>query len=131
MQRLGFGLSLRDGGGFQCQRVAFLPTGNGGGFLLAVVLFSILLAIDGMPSGLPDDAAFCHELHSGTLCRDGGSVLDAFFGESLKHAPGYHVIDGAVLFGEEQRLLARDEQSMVVCHLAAVQAAACRHGFRL
>ena len=81
MQRLGFGLSLRDGGGFQCQRVAFLPTGNGGGFLLAVVLFSILLAIDGTPSGLPDDAAFCHELHSGTLCRDGGSVLDAFFGE--------------------------------------------------
>ena len=117
MQRLGFGLSLRDGGGFQCQRVAFLPTGNGGGFLLAVVLFSILLAIDGTPSGLPDDAAFCHELHSGTLCRDGGSVLDAFFGESLKHAPGYHVIDGAVLFGEEQRLLARDEQGMVVCHL--------------
>ena len=131
MLRLGFGLSLRDGGGFQCQRVAFLPTGNGGGFLLAVVLFSILLAIDGTPSGLPDDAAFCHELHSGTLCRDGGSVLDAFFGESLKHAPDYHVIDGAVLFGEEQRLLARDEQGMVVCHLAAVQAAACRHGFRL
>ena len=65
------------------------------------------------------------------FCRDGGSVLDAFFGESLKHAPGYHVIDGAVLFGEEQRLLARDEQGMVVCHLAAVQAAACRHGFRL
>ena len=31
---------------------------------------------------------------------------------------GYHVIDGAVLFGEEQRLLARDEQGMVVCHLA-------------
>ncbi len=30
MQRLGFGLSLRDGGAFQCQRVAFLPTGNGG-----------------------------------------------------------------------------------------------------
>ena len=57
--------------------------------------------------------------------------LTHFFGESLKHAPDYHVIDGAVLFGEEQRLLARDEQGMVVCHLAAVQAAACRHGFRL
>ena len=131
MQRLGLGLPLRDGGGFQCQRVAFLPVGNGGSFLRLIVLFSVLLAIDGTPSGLSDDAAFCHELHSGTLRRNGGGVLDAFFGESLDHTPGYHLIDGVVLFGEEQRLLARDEQGMVVRHLAAVHAAACRYGFRL
>ena len=87
------------------------------------------LAIDGTPSGLPDDAAFHGELHSGTFCRDSGHVLDAFFGECLDHAPGNHLIDGAVLFGEEERFLARDEQGMVVRHLAVVHAAACRGGF--
>ena len=44
----------------------------------------------------------------------------------LDHAPGNHLIDGIVLFGEEERFLTRDEQGMVVCHLAVVHAAACR-----
>ena len=102
MQRLGFGLALRDGGGFQCQRVAFLPAGDGS-------LFLVVLEIDGTPSGLFDDAAFHRELHSGTIRRDGGGVLDALFGECLHHAPGNHLIDGIIFFGEEQRFLARDE----------------------
>ena len=102
MQRLGFGLSLRDGGGFQCQRIAFLPAGDDG-FLF------LFLAIDGTPPGLFDDAAFCHELHSGTLRRNRGCVFDAFFRESLNHASGNHLIDGIIFFGEEQRFLARDE----------------------
>ena len=34
-----------------------------------------------------------------------------------------------VPFGEEERFLTRDEQGMVVCHLAVVHAAACRGGF--
>ena len=119
MQRLGFGLSLRDGAAFQRQRVAFPPAGDGGFFL-------VLLTIYGTPSGLPDNAAFHRELHSGTLRRDGSGVLDAFLGERLDHAPGNHLIDGAVLFGEEQRLLASDEQGVVVCHLAAVHTAVCR-----
>ncbi len=124
MQRFGFGLALRDGAAFQRQRVAFPPIGDGGFFL-------VLPAIDGTPSGLPDDAAFHRELHSGTFRRDGGGVLDAFLGESLNHAPGNHLINGAVLFGEEQRLLASDEQGVVVRHLAAVHTAACRLRFRL
>ena len=124
MQRLGLGLALRDGAAFQRQRVAFPPAGDSG-FLL------VFHAIDGTPPGLPDDAAFCHELHSGTFRRDDGGVLDAFFGESLDHAPGNHLIDGIVFFGEEQRLLARDEQGMVVRHLVAVHAAACRHCLRI
>ena len=123
MQRFGLGLPFRDGRGFQCQRVAFLPAGNGG-FLL------VFLAIDGTPSGLPDDAAFHGELHSGTFRRDSGHVLDAFFRECLYNAPSDHVVDDAVLFGKEQRLLARDEQGMVVRHLAVVHAAACWGGFR-
>ena len=124
MQRFGLGLSLRDGGGFQCQRVAFLPAGEDG-FLF------LFLAIDSTPPGLFDDAAFCHELHSSTLHRDGGGVLDAFFGESLDHASGYHLIDDIVLFGEEQRFLARDEQGVVVRYLATVHAATCRHCLRI
>ena len=123
MQRLGFGLSFGDRGGFQCQRVAFLPAGDGG-FLL------VFLAIDGTPSGLPDDTAFHGELHSGTFSRDSGHVLDAFSGECLDHASGNHVIDDTILFGEEERFLSRDEQGMVVRHLATVHAAACRDGFR-
>ena len=71
MQRLGLGLSLRDGAAFQRQRVALLPVGDGD-FLL------VLLAIDGTPSGLPDYAAFHDKLHPGTLRRDSGGVLDAF-----------------------------------------------------
>jgi len=124
MQRLGFGLSLRDGTAFQRQRVAFPPAGDGGFFL-------VLLTIYGTPSGLPDDAAFHRELHSGTLRRDGSGVLDAFLGERLDHAPGNHLIDGVVFFGEEQRFLSRDEQGVVVRHLATVHASACRDGFRL
>ena len=120
MQRFGLGLSLCDGGGFQCQRVAFLPAGEDG-FLF------LFLAIDSTPPGLFDDAAFCHELRSGTLRRNSGCVFDAFFRESLNHASGNHLIDDTVFFGEEQRFLARDEQGMVVCYLAAVHAAACRH----
>ena len=123
MQRLGLGLSFGDGGGFKSERVAFLPAGDGG-FIL------VFLAIDGTPSGLPDDAAFHGELHSGTFRRDSGHVLDAFFGECLDHAPGNHVIDDVVLFGKEQRFLARNEQGMVVRHLSVVHAAACRCGFR-
>ena len=91
MQRLGLGLSFCDGGGFQRERVAFLPAGDGG-FLL------VLLAIDGTPSGLPDDAAFHSELHSGTFRRDSGHVLDTFFGECFNHTTGNHVIENAVLF---------------------------------
>jgi len=79
---------------------------------------------------LPDDAAFHGELHSGTFRRDSGHVLDAFFGECFDHAPGNHVIDDVVLFGKEQRFLARNEQGMVVRHLSVVHAAACRCGFR-
>ena len=119
MQRFGLGLALSDGGSFQCQRVAFLPARDDG-FLF------LFLAIDRTPPGLFDDAAFCHKFHSGTLCHDGGGILDAFFRESLDHASGYHLIDDIVLFREEQRFLASDEQSMVVCYLAAVHAAACR-----
>ena len=122
MQRLGLGLSFGNGRAFQCQRVAFLPAGDGG-------LLLVFLAIDGTPSGLPDDAAFHGEFHSGTFRRDSGYVLDAFFRECLDHAPGNHLIDGIVLFGEEERFLTRDEQGMVVCHLAVVHAAACRGGF--
>ena len=92
MQRFGLGLALRDGGGFQCQRIAFLPAGDGGSLFF-------FLAIDGTPPGLPDDAAFCHELHSGTLHRDSSGVFDAFFRESLNHASGNHLIDDIVLFG--------------------------------
>ena len=57
--------------------------------------------------------------------------LTHFFGERFGHAPGNHLIDSAVLFGEEQRLFARDEQGMVVRHLVPVHTAACRFGFRL
>ena len=123
MQRLGFGLSFGDGRAFQCQRVAFLPAGDGD-FLL------VFLAIYDTPSGLPDDAAFHGELHSGTFSRDSGHVLDAFLGESLYHAPGNHLIDCAIFFGEKERFLTRDEQGMVVRHLAVGHAAACRGGFR-
>ena len=94
MQRFGLGLSLCDGGGFQCQRVAFLPAGEDG-FLF------LFLAIDSTPPGLFDDAAFCHELRSGTLRRNSGCVFDAFFRESLNHASGNHLIDDTIFFGEE------------------------------
>ena len=40
------------------------------------------------------------------------------------------MIDCAILFGEEERFLARNEQGMVVRHLSVVHAAACRCGFR-
>ena len=93
MQRLGFGLSFGDGGGFQRERVAILPAGDGS--------FLLFLAIDGTPSGLLHDTAFHGELHSGTFCRDSSHVLDAFFGECLYHSSGNHLINGAVLFGEE------------------------------
>ena len=122
MQRLGLGLSFGNGRAFQCQRVAFLPAGDGG-FIL------VFLAIDGTPSGLPDDAAFHGKLHSGTLRRDSGHFLDAFLRECLYHASGNHVIDCAILFGEEERFLARDKQGMVIRHLAVVHTAACRGGF--
>ena len=121
MQRLGFGLSFGNGRAFRCQRVAFLPAGDGN--------FLFFLAIDGTPSGLLHDAAFYGKLHSGTFRRDSGHILDAFLRECLDHAPGNHLIDGIVLFGEEERFLTRDEQGMVVCHLAVVHAAACRGGF--
>ena len=124
MQRLRLGLTFRDGGGFQCQCIAFLPAGDDG------ILF-LFLAIDGTPPGLFDDAAFCHELHSGTLRRNSSGVFDAFLRESLNHASGNHLIDDIVFFGQEQRLFARDEQGVVVRHLATVHASACRDGFRL
>ena len=121
MQRLGFGLSFGNGRAFRCQRVAFLPAGDGN--------FLFFLAIDGTPSGLLHDAAFYGKLHSGTFRHDSSHVLDAFFGECLYHASGNHLINGAVLFGEEERFLSRDEQGMVVCYLAVIHAAACRDGF--
>jgi len=123
MQRLGLGFAFTDGCGTERQRVAFLPVGEGD--------FLLFFTIHPAPSGFPDNAAFDCELHSGTFRRNGGYVLDAFFGECLNHAPGNQVVHRRILFREEQRLFARDKQGVMVRYLVAVHTAACRLGFRL
>ena len=123
MQRLRLGFAFTDGCGTERQRVAFLPVGEGD--------FLLFFTIHPAPSGFPDDAAFDCELHSGTFRRNGGYVLDAFFGECLNHASGNHVVHCCILFREEQRLFARDEQGVMVRHLIAIHTAAYRLGFRL
>ena len=116
MQGLRLGLTLGEAYATYGKGVAALPRQKH--LLLA------LFAQHGTPSHLTDDAAFGGKLRLAAEGGDGGEFLDALVGEGFHHAPGYHLIDGVVLLGEEEGVLARDEQGVVVGHHAAVHAAA-------
>ena len=116
MQGLRLGLALGEADAAYGKGVAALPRRK--------YLFLVLFAQHGTPSRLTDDAALGGKLRLAADGADGGEFLDALVGEGFHHAPGYHLIDGVILLGEEQRFLARDEQGVVVGHLAVVHAAA-------
>ena len=116
MQGLRLGLALGEADAAYGKGVAALPRRK--------YLFIVLFAQHGTPSRLTDDAALGGKLRLTAEGGDGGEFLDALVGEGFHHAPGYHLIDGVVLFREEQRFLACDEQGVVVGHLAVIHAAA-------
>ena len=116
MQGLRLGLTLGEAYAAYGEGVAALP--------MRQYLLLALFAQHGTPSRLTDDAALGGKLRLATEGGGGGEFLDALVGEGFHHAPGYHLIDGVVLLGEEEGLLARDKQGVVVGHLATVHAAA-------
>ena len=78
-----------------------------------------------------DNGTFDGERHAATLCRNGGYILDALFGEGFQHTPGYHIVDDTLVRCDILGLHLRDEQSMVVgnpriIHAPAGQCAHCR-----
>src|SRR5574344_2506593 len=116
MQGLRLGLALSEADAAYGKGVAALPRRK--------YLFLVLFTQHGTPSYLTDDTAFGGKLRLAAKGGDGGEFLDALVGEGFHHAPGYHLIDGVVLLGEEEGLLARDKQGVVVGHLAAIHAEA-------
>ena len=59
---------------------------------------------------------------SRTLHGDGGYLLDALLRERFEHPPDNQVIDMLFLFREVERLLARNEQGVVVGHFRIIHA---------
>ena len=130
MQGLGLGRSLCQRTGTERKLSAFLPLGDDDAFSILPTfpffgfqLFLVfLLAVfdDGTPSLFLDEFSFENELHPLTDGNNRADILHATGGEGFKHTSGYHVVDDYLLSEHVYRLLACDEQGVVVGHFLAV-----------
>ena len=89
------------------------------GFRLLLVFFLAVFE-NGTPTLFLDDFTFEDKLH---ILADGSNRTDIFHatgGKSFEHTSGYHIVDDRFLSKHVYRLLARDEQGVVVGHFLAV-----------
>ena len=130
VQGLGLGRSLCQGTSAERKLLTFLPLRDDDAFSVFTAfpffgfqLFFVFLPTvfeDGTPTLFLDDFTFEDELHAFT---DGSNRTDIFHttgGKSFKHTSGYHVVNDYFLSEHVYRLLARNEQGVVVGHFLAV-----------
>ena len=130
VQGLGLGRSLCQRTGTERELSAFLPFGDDDAFSVFTAfpffgfqLFLVfLLAVfeDSTPTLFLDDFTFENELHAFAGGSNRTDILHASGGEGFEHTSDYHVVDDRFLPEHVYRLLARDEQGVVVGHFLAV-----------
>lgn len=93
--------------------------GQGG----TVLVFFIGKVEHGTPAGNLDDTAMYGECDTGSLQGDGGLFHDTFAGKGLKHAGGYHLVDGSLVRREFAGQVLGNEQCMVVGDFGGIDTA--------
>ena len=107
-------LPLRDDDAF-----SILPAFPFFGFRLLLVFFSAVFE-DGTPTLFLDDFTFEDKLHILAGGSNRTDILHASGGEGFEHTSDYHIVDDRFLSKHVYRLLARNEQGVVVGHFLAV-----------
>ena len=130
MQGLGLGRSLCQRTGTERKLSAFLPLGDDDAFSILPTFsffgFCLLLVFlpavfeDSTPTLFLDDFTFENELHAFAGGSNRTDILHASGGEGFEHTSDYHIVDDYFLSEYVYRLLARNEQGVVVGHFLAV-----------
>ena len=107
-------LPLRDDDAF-----SILPAFPFFGFRLLLVFFSAVFE-DSTPTLFFDNFTFEDKLHILAGGSNRTDILHASGGEGFEHTSDYHIVDDYFLSKHVYRLLARNEQGVVVGHFLAV-----------
>ena len=130
VQGLGLGRSLCQRTGTERKLLTFLPLRDDDafsilpafpffGFRLLLVFFSAVFE-DSTPTLFFDNFTFEDKLHILAGGSNRTDILHASGGEGFEHTSDYHIVDDYFLSKHVYRLLARNEQGVVVGHFLAV-----------
>ena len=98
---------------------SILPTFPFFGFCLLLVFLPAVFE-DGTPTLFLDDFTFEDELYTFTNGSNRTDIFHTTGGKGFEHTSGYHIVDDRFISKHVYRLLARNEQSVVIGHFLAV-----------